>query len=155
MTTDMFAPVFLLVLFGFVLLNVVKLHVFTFLVPCCYVRYDFRVKSMFSSSQLPFVILGIYVLITFFVFIYLYWCLTRCSCQMMFVSFNSNTTGVTSGTGTTYLSGAPPVLVGFVLFDLQYFVDRCLSFFCLPLCCLSLFDFRILITLMVSLNLSD
>jgi hypothetical protein len=39
--------------------------------------------------------------------IYANWCQTRFSFQMMFVSFNSNTTGVTSGAGTTYPSGAP------------------------------------------------
>jgi hypothetical protein len=31
----------------------VKLHVFTFGVPYCYVRYGFRVKTMFGSSLLP------------------------------------------------------------------------------------------------------
>ena len=35
-----------------------------------------------------------------FVFIYVYWCPTRFSSQMMFLSFISNTTGVTSGAGT-------------------------------------------------------
>ena len=34
------------------------------------------------------------------------------------------------------------------------FVDRCLSFFFWPLCCLSFFDIRILITPLVSLNSS-
>ena len=40
------------------------------------------------------------VLFVLFVFIYVhvYWCPTRFPCQMMFVSFNSNTTGVTSRT---------------------------------------------------------
>jgi hypothetical protein len=41
---------------------------------------------------------------------------------MMFMSLNSNTTGVTSGTRSTFPSGAPEfiswLLVGFVLLDL-------------------------------------
>jgi hypothetical protein len=39
-----------------------------------------------------------------FVFIYVSRYLTRLPYQMMFVSFNSTTTGPTGGTGTTYLS---------------------------------------------------
>jgi len=35
-----------------------------------------------------------------FVFIYLYWCPTRFSCQMIFVLFYSSTTGITNGAGT-------------------------------------------------------
>jgi hypothetical protein len=42
-----------------------------------------------------------------FAYIYAYWCPTRFLEQMIFLSFNSNTTGVTSGTGTPHLSGAP------------------------------------------------
>jgi len=42
-----------------------------------------------------------------FVFIYVYWCPTRFPHHMMFVSFNNNTTGATSGAGTAYHSGAP------------------------------------------------
>ena len=42
-----------------------------------------------------------------FVFIYVYWCPTRFLYQMMFVTFNSNTTGVTCGAGTAYPSGTP------------------------------------------------
>ena len=41
---------------GVCVVHVVKLHVFTFLVPCCdvryYFRYDFRVNTMFDSSSL-------------------------------------------------------------------------------------------------------
>ena len=39
-----------------------------------------------------------------FVFIYAYLCPTRLPYQMMFVSFNSNTTGVNGVTGTAYPS---------------------------------------------------
>jgi hypothetical protein len=31
--------------------HVVLLYVFTFLVPCCVVFYDFRIKTMFGSSR--------------------------------------------------------------------------------------------------------
>ena len=54
--------------------------------------------------------------------IYVYWCPTRFPCQMMFVSFNSNTTGVTSETGTADPFRSPwlhpQLLFGFVLLDL-------------------------------------
>ena len=44
-------PVFIC-LSGVSVVHVVKLHVFTFVVPCFDVRYDFRVKMMFDSSWL-------------------------------------------------------------------------------------------------------
>ena len=54
-------------------------------------------------------------------------------------------------TGTAYPSGAPLVFSGVrvtrSLVLCLYFVDRCLSFFFWPLCCLYFFDLRILITL--------
>ena len=37
---------------------------------------------------------------------YVYWCTTRFQYHMTFVSFRSSTTGVTSGAGTVYRSGA-------------------------------------------------
>jgi len=57
-----------------------------------------------------------------FVFIYyIYVCPTRFPYQMIFVSFNSNTTGVTCGAGAANFRNTwfhPRVLVGFVLLDL-------------------------------------
>jgi hypothetical protein len=47
-----------------------------------------------------------------FVFIYGYWCPTRFPYQMMFVSFNSNTTGVTRGAGSVRHSGVPEFTSG-------------------------------------------
>jgi len=41
-----------------------------------------------------------------FEFIYVHWCPTRFPYQMMFISFNSNTTGGTCGAGTTNPFGA-------------------------------------------------
>jgi len=41
-----------------------------------------------------------------FISIYVYWCPTRFLYHIMFVSFNSNTTGATSWARTTYPSGA-------------------------------------------------
>ena len=75
----------------------VKLHVFTFLVPCYDVSYAFRVSTMFR------------ILVS----------------NMMCMSDNvgSNTTDVTNGEGTAYPTGPPEstrsgFLVEFVLLDL-------------------------------------
>jgi len=43
----------------------------------------------------------------------MYWCPTRFPYQMMFVSFNINTTGVTCGEGTANPSRAPELTPGF------------------------------------------
>ena len=59
-----------------------------------------------NSSRLPFVLQGVHVLILLFVFIYVFWCATRFPYQMMFMSLNSNTTGVTCGARTANPSGA-------------------------------------------------
>jgi hypothetical protein len=45
-----FAPVFSNGLSRVRVVRVFKLHVFTFLGPCCDVHYDFRIKTMFDSS---------------------------------------------------------------------------------------------------------
>jgi hypothetical protein len=51
------APEFALVFErGVRVVHVVKLHVFTFVVLCCGVHCDFRLKMMFGSSLLPFVL---------------------------------------------------------------------------------------------------
>jgi hypothetical protein len=47
-----------------------------------------------------------------FVFIYVVWCPTRFSCQMMFVSLYSNTLVATCGSGSADLSGAPEFILG-------------------------------------------
>ena len=52
-----------------------------------------------------------HVLFMLFIFIYVhcvYWCPRRFPYQMKSMSFNSNTTGFTSGAGTVYPSGAQP-----------------------------------------------
>ena len=77
------------------------LHVFMFFVPCCDVRYDFRVNTMFDSCVLtPICFVGGSVLFMSIVFIYVFWCATRLPNKMMFVSFNSSTTGATCGAET-------------------------------------------------------
>ena len=48
----------------------------------------------------------VHVLLMLYVFIYVYRCLTRFPYHMTFLSFNSNTAGVTSGAGTEGPSGA-------------------------------------------------
>jgi hypothetical protein len=67
---------------------------------------------------------------------------------MMFVTFNSNTTGVACGTGTADLFGAPEFhqfVTGFGLLYVMFCrsILVLLSFFFLPLHCLS-FDWRLL-----------
>ena len=47
---------------------VVLLCVFTFLVPCCDVRYDYIIQTMFSSSLPSVVCSGADVLFTLFMF---------------------------------------------------------------------------------------
>ena len=89
-----FASVFTY-LIGVCVFQVVKLHVFTFLVPCCDVCYDFRVKTMFDSSYLPVCFVRGSFIFMLFVFMFENWCPTGFPYQMMSVSFNSNTTGVT------------------------------------------------------------
>jgi hypothetical protein len=50
----------------------------SFLVPCCDVRYDFCIKTMFDSS-LPIVVCWIvHVLFTLFVFVCVWWCVFVC-----------------------------------------------------------------------------
>jgi hypothetical protein len=77
--------------------------------------------------------------------------------NLMFVSFNSNTIGVTWGARTANPSGSPQVFSGVhVARSLVFCVMFCrslyvlLSFFFWPLCGLSFFDLRILITPLVS-----
>ena len=97
-----------------------------------------------------------------FVFIYAYWRPTRFPHQMMSMSFISNTTGVTYGARTADPSGAPMFTPDF-WWDLicSIFSFLCniwrsllvlLSFLFWPLCCLSSFDWRLLITALASSN---
>jgi hypothetical protein len=50
---------------------------------------------------------GVHALFMLFVFIIVNWCPTRFPYHIIFVSFNINTTGATSGTGAGCLSGTP------------------------------------------------
>ena len=51
----------------------------------------------------------------------------RLTCPMMFVSYNSNTTGATCEAGTNYASGASKFIADFVWFSIFSFVGHCLS----------------------------
>ena len=51
--------------------------VFTFWVPCCDVRYDFRIKTMFRSSLLPVVCKRAHVIFTLYVIVFVQWCPTH------------------------------------------------------------------------------
>ena len=59
------------------------------------------------------VLYEVYALFMLFVIIYAYWCPARFPYQMMFVSFNSNTTGFACGAGTASPAGAPVFTAGF------------------------------------------
>ena len=59
----------------------------------------------------------------FMFYFYVNWCPSRFPFQMMFVSFNSYTTGITSGAGTANPSGnlsSSRISVGFVLLVLYF-----------------------------------
>jgi len=52
-------------------------YVFTFIVPCCDVRYDYRIKTMFGLSLYPVVCRGAYIISMLFRFVCVQWCPTR------------------------------------------------------------------------------
>jgi hypothetical protein len=99
-----------------------------------------------------------------FVFNEVYWCPIRFQYPMVFVSFNSNTAGVTCGTGSANPPKLPSLHSVFsgvrVALSLVFCVVFCrslfvlLSFFFWPLYCLFVFDLRTLITPLVSSNSS-
>ena len=104
----------------------------------------------FSCKNNVWIIL-VHILLMLFVFIYAYWCPTRFPYHMRLVSYNGNMELLT----------LPEHLRSSLVFSgvqvarfLGFFVDRCLSFFFCPLCCLSVFDLRLLITPLVSSNFS-
>lgn len=112
---------------------------------------------MFGSSLRTFVQQGVHVLSMLIVFIYEWWCPTRFPYQIMFLSFSSNTTNVTSGTGTANPSGAQEftlVLVVFLLLCVVFFrIIVCTFPFVNDIVDLS-FDLRLRIAILVSSNLS-
>ena len=152
-----FAPVCLLFLVGFVFFNVVKLHVFTFLVPCCDVRYDFRVKDVRSVFN-PICYVGS----SCFVYVFFLCLFTYAGVQHNFhVRWGSCHLTLTRRmsieeqellTFPEHLC-LPPVCSGVHVVQTLVF---CRSLFVLllfllwPLCCLSFFDLRILIYTLVS-----
>ena len=69
---------------------------------------------MFGLSLLLFALLGVHgFFLILFVFIYIYWCPKQFPYQIMLVTLNSNTTGVTCGTVTANPSGVPEFTLGF------------------------------------------
>jgi hypothetical protein len=108
---------------------------FSRLVPSCDVRYDFHVKLMCDSGRVLFLL---------FVFIFVYWCPTRFMWCNICWPFRS----------THVFSGAH-VAISLVFWRMFYgslFV--LLWFFFCPLCCMSFFGLRLLITPLVSSNYS-
>ena len=80
-----------------------------FLAMCGDERCDFRVKQKQWSIPLDSHLFNRGLVFYLVICIYVYLCPTRFPYQMMFVSLNSNTTGVTCGAGTANLSGAPEI----------------------------------------------
>ena len=62
---------------------------FTFWVPCCSVRYDFRIKAMFSLSLPPVVCRRAHILFTLFVFVCVLWCPKHIALCVLFCLFSS------------------------------------------------------------------
>lgn len=113
--------------------------VFGFFVPCCDVRYDLNEKDIwFVFTPICYVAGTCFIYACLYLF--LYWCLTRRPCQMMFMSLGCTTTGVTYGTEAEYPSEIPEYIPGcsiFIFFIgsvLYMFVCR-LTFFVWLLCC--------------------
>ena len=74
---------------------------------------------------------GSCLIYAYFVFILFHWCPKRIPCQMTLGSLKINTTCDSNGAGTAYPSGAPEFLMGFVLFNVYFYVVYCYSLFVL------------------------
>jgi hypothetical protein len=90
-------------------------------------------KIMFGSFLLQIIFIGVNVLSMLFVFIDVCWCLAQFPYHMMYVSFNSNTTGDTSGaeTGNPFGFLIPYCTVYFIGIIVIPFVLFLLTIFCL------------------------
>jgi hypothetical protein len=105
------SPRFFTCLIGVRVIHFVKLHVFKFSVLGYPLRYPRKHDIRFVFAPLCFVRRSgfIYVICSYL----RCWCPTWFPYQMMFVSLNSNTTGVKCGVGTANSSGAPEQTPGF------------------------------------------
>ena len=103
--------------------HVYQLHVFNSLLRCP-LRFPRKNDVRFVVTSICFVGRSFFLII-------------NVPFQIIFIPFNSNTTGVISGAGIANHFGASEFLMGFVLLDLlfsvQCFVDCCLSVFFWPL----------------------
>jgi hypothetical protein len=143
LTQQTSSPVLIPVLVEFMLLMVTHLclHVFSSLLRC---PVRFQPKTMLDSCDLTLIwFVGVHVLIMSIVFIYVCWCPTRFPYHILFVSFNSNTTGATCGTGTVNPCEEhefTPAVSGIRVSRSSVFcIKFCRSLFvlfsCWPLCC--------------------
>ena len=119
--------------------NVVQVHVFTFLIPYYEVRYDFRVKLCsvrFYYNRFGGVSCFIYVIC---INLRIHWCQKMILYDIIFISFNSHTKGTIGGAGPAYRSDAHE-------FDSCFCMDsHCTNFSCL---CSVLFVFFLLATVL-------
>jgi hypothetical protein len=102
---------------------------------CCLLRFSSENDAQFVLAPI-WVVEGVNVLFMLFVFINAYWCPARFLHQVMLVSFNSKTTGITSEAGTSYPSGVTELTTGFRVLNLSLFcVEYCRSLFVVLSCC--------------------
>ena len=95
------SPVFLVrSMFFIFLVFVLPICVFTVLVPCCDVRYDFHIKTMFSSSLPPVVFVGGLMSYCVFVYVCEFWCPT-------YIDYMGIMVGVSLEAVAVYPSRAP------------------------------------------------
>jgi hypothetical protein len=112
------------------------LSLFTFWVPCCDVRYDFRIRTKFCSSLLPVVCRRTHVLLTLFVFASGFGWFSRCCCfislhlvyPMLSVSLDCPFLIATSGLSKVYLkkSSSATSVHSKVYSILLYVINLCL-----------------------------
>ena len=88
----------------------VNFHVFTILVPCCDDQYDVR-RTICSCRLFPHCFYSGFL----FYLCYLYLLMYICVWHAFHIRCGVNTTGVTIGAGTVYLSRASEFIQGFYL----------------------------------------
>jgi len=113
---------FLIVPSGFLLrLCALEVFFFTLRVPCCDVRYNFRIKTMFVSSLPPVICRRAHVLFTLFDLVCVLWCPTHIVLCFCFVCIVSCVPYVASFSGMSILDCSFGILLRlFCLVSLHY-----------------------------------
>ena len=108
-----------------------------------------------ENDVFPFTLYIVHALLMLILLIYAYWCPKRCSCQMMFVLFNSNTMGVAWGTGTDKPSGVPEFTPGFQWSSCCSILSFLCSVLKIIVCPFALFLFTIVLSVLLRFTASD